>query len=171
MSAKREAQPKGKWGLYDEASWKQYLHGMKAGEQIPDENLDLSKLYTNAFIDQINGFEKYLTENNIHLLKFFLHISKDEQAERLQSRLENPRKQWKFETADLAMRESWKEFMEAYEIMLNECSTPWAPWHIIPANRKWYRDYVIAQVIVEAMEKLKLKWPKPKEDLSKIKIV
>lgn len=121
--------------------------------------------------DQINSFEKYLTENNIHLLKFFLHISKEEQAERLQSRLDNPRKQWKFETADLAMRADWKEFMEAYEIALNKCSTEWAPWHIIPANRKWYRDYVIAQTVVEAMEKLKLKWPKPKEDLSKIKIV
>ena len=121
--------------------------------------------------DQINAFEKYLAENNIHLLKFFLHISKEEQAERLQSRLDNPRKQWKFETADLDMRANWKEFMEAYEIALNKCSTPCAPWHIIPANRKWYRDYVIAQTVVAALERLKLKWPKPKEDLSKIKIV
>jgi polyphosphate kinase 2 (PPK2 family) len=79
-------------------------------------------------------FRKYLTENNVHLLKFFLHISKEEQAERLQSRLDNPHKQWKFETADLDMRADWKEFMEAYEIALNKCSTPWAPWHIIPAE-------------------------------------
>ena len=83
----------------------------------------------------------------------------------------NPGAEPSIESADLTMRESWKEFLEAYEIALNKCSTPWAPWHIIPANRKWYRDYLIAQVIVEALEKLKLKWPKPKEDLSKIKIV
>lgn len=123
-----------------------------------------------ARYDQINAFEKHLTENRVILLKFFLHLSKAEQAERLQARLEDKRKNWKFETADLEMRERWSKFQRAYEDALNRCSTPWAPWHLVPADRKWYRDYVIARTVMEALEDLKLKWPKPKEDLSKIKI-
>jgi PPK2 family polyphosphate:nucleotide phosphotransferase len=121
--------------------------------------------------DQINAFERHLTENRVILLKFFLHISKAEQAERLKARIEDPRKNWKFESADLAMRAKWPKFQRAYEDALNCCSTPWAPWHIVPADRKWYRDFVIARAVVDAMEKLKLKWPKPREDLSKLKIV
>jgi PPK2 family polyphosphate:nucleotide phosphotransferase len=124
-----------------------------------------------ARFDQINAFEKHLTENRVILLKFFLHISKAEQAERLQSRLDNPHKNWKFELGDLAMRAKWNEFQKAYEDVLNRCSTPWSPWHIIPAERKWHRDYFIAKTVVDALENLKLKWPKPKEDLAKIKIV
>jgi PPK2 family polyphosphate:nucleotide phosphotransferase len=121
--------------------------------------------------DQINAFEKHLVENRVILLKFFLHISKAEQAERLRARLADKRKNWKFESADLEMRKKWPQFMRAYEDALNCCSTSWAPWHIVPADRKWYRDYVIARTVVGEMEKLKLKWPKPKEDLSKIRIV
>ena len=124
-----------------------------------------------ARYDQINAFEKYLVENRVVLLKFFLHLSKAEQAERLQARLDDPRKNWKFESADLAMRAKWPQFQRAYEDVLNCCSTAWAPWHIVPADRKWYRDYVIARTVAGALEKLKLKWPQPKEDLSKIKIV
>ena len=120
---------------------------------------------------QINAFEKLLAENRVILLKFFLHISKGEQAKRLRARLEDPKKNWKFETGDLKMRARWKEFQRAYEDELNRCSTPWAPWHIVPANHKWYRDYVIAQTVADALEKLDLKWPKPREDLSKIKVV
>jgi len=119
---------------------------------------------------QINEFERHLTENRVVLLKFFLHISKKEQAERLQARLDDPRKRWKFERGDLAMRAKWAEFQKAYETVLNRCSTPWAPWYVVPADRKWYRDYVIARTVVDALEKLKLKWPKPREDLSQIKI-
>lgn len=121
--------------------------------------------------DQINAFEKQLADNRVVLLKFFLHISKTEQAERLQSRLENPHKNWKFESADLEMRKKWPQFQRAYEDALNCCSTAWAPWHLVPADRKWYRDYVVARTVVDALEKLKLKWPKPKEDLTKITIL
>jgi PPK2 family polyphosphate:nucleotide phosphotransferase len=123
-----------------------------------------------ARFDQINAFEKVLAENNVVLLKFFLHISKQEQAERLQSRLDDPKKNWKFETGDLKMREHWNDFQKAYEDVLNRCSTKHAPWHIVPANRKWFRDYAVAKTVVEALEHLELKWPKPKEDLSKIRI-
>jgi len=120
---------------------------------------------------QINAFEKLLAEIRVIVLKFFLHISKAEQAKRLQARLEDRTKVWKFETADLKMRDRWSDFQKAYEDALNQCSTPWAPWHIIPANHKWYRDYLVARTVVRTLEKLDLKWPKPKEDLSHVKIV
>jgi len=131
----------------------------------------LPKKVWQARYAQINGFEKYLAANDVILLKFFLHISKEEQAKRLRARLEDRRKNWKFEAADLEMRAKWDDFQKAYEDALNRCSPSQTPWHIIPADRKWYRDYVIAQTVVEAMEKLKLKWPKPIENISRIKIV
>lgn len=124
-----------------------------------------------ARYDQINNFEKYLVANRVVILKFFLHISSDAQAERLKARISDPHKNWKFELSDLEMRAQWGKFQKAYEDAINYCSSHYAPWHIIPADRKWYRDYAIAKTVVKAMEGMKLDWPKPKEDLSKIKIV
>jgi len=121
--------------------------------------------------DQINAFEKHLAANNIILLKFFLHISKEEQAERLKARIDDPTKNWKFQPEDLEMRKQWSNFMKAYEDAVNFCSTHYAPWHIVPANRKWFRDYVIAKTIIKALESLNLQWPKPHQDLKKFKIV
>lgn len=120
--------------------------------------------------DQIVAWERILAENQIVLLKFFLHLSREEQAERFRERLENPKKNWKFSSADLEVREKWAEYAEAYEDMLNATSHPAARWHIVPADRNWYRDHVIAKTVVSALESLELKWPKPKEDLSKIRI-
>jgi PPK2 family polyphosphate:nucleotide phosphotransferase len=120
--------------------------------------------------DQINAFEKILTENNTIILKFYLHISKGEQAKRLKARLDDPAKNWKLELNDLNTRQYWSEYEVAYEDVMNKCSTKYAPWYMIPANHKWYRDYVIAQTVLKALEDLKMKWPAPKEDLSKIKI-
>jgi PPK2 family polyphosphate:nucleotide phosphotransferase len=120
--------------------------------------------------DQINDFERMLTENGVVLLKFFLHISKDEQAERFRARLDDPRKNWKFNLDDLKIREHWDDFQKAYEDVLNRCSTSYAPWHLVPANHKWYRDYVVARTVARAMEDLKMKWPAPALDLKKIKI-
>jgi PPK2 family polyphosphate:nucleotide phosphotransferase len=119
---------------------------------------------------QINAFEKILTDNNVVILKFFLHISKEEQAKRLRARLEDPKKNWKFDLNDLKMRAYWKQFQRAYEDAINCCSTPCAPWHIVPADHKWFRDYVIANTVVDALKKLRMTWPKPKLDLSKIRI-
>jgi len=119
---------------------------------------------------QINAFEQLLSDNRVVLLKFFLHISKEEQAERFRERLENPTKHWKFSVADLKMRERWNDFQEAYEDAINHCSTKHAPWHVVPANRKWFRDYVVADTVVKALERLNLEWPKCKDDLSKMKI-
>jgi PPK2 family polyphosphate:nucleotide phosphotransferase len=120
---------------------------------------------------QINAFERHLVENRVVVLKFFLHISKQEQAERLQARLDDPRKRWKFEANDLKTRALWDQFQKAYETVINRCSSKTAPWHIVPADHKWYRDHVIAGAVVKAMEGLKLKWPQPREHLSKIKIM
>ena len=120
--------------------------------------------------EQINAFEKLISDNRVVLLKFFLHISKEEQAERFRERLDNPTKHWKFSVADLKMRERWDDFQRAYEDAINQCSTKHAPWHIVPANRKWFRDYVVASAVVDALEQLNLKWPKCKDDLSKVKI-
>jgi PPK2 family polyphosphate:nucleotide phosphotransferase len=125
----------------------------------------------NSRYDQINAFEKHLVHNKVVLLKFFLHISKDEQAKRLQARIDDPRKNWKFQLDDLKMRKKWSEFMKAYEDAINKCSSHYAPWHIVPANHKWFRDYVIAKTVVKTLKALKLHWPKPQINLKKVKIV
>ena len=119
---------------------------------------------------RIVEFEEMLVENRVVVLKFFLHLSRDEQAERFRERLELPEKRWKFSSSDLETRRHWKEYMMAYEDMLNATSHAAARWHLVPADRNWYRDYVVSTAVAGAMEKLNLKWPKPKEDLSKIEI-
>ncbi len=123
-----------------------------------------------ARYEQINAFEEFLTDNHVILLKFFLQISKEEQAERLRERLNNPTKRWKFSVVDLEMRKRWRDFQSAYENAINRCTPKHAPWHIVPANRKWYRDFVVAKTIVEALRNLKTTWPKPKDDLSNLRI-
>ena len=120
---------------------------------------------------EIIDFERMLAINHVVLLKFYLHISKEEQAERFRARLAEPHKNWKFSRADLKTRELWDDYMRAYEDMINATNHPDAPWHIIPANRKWYRDFAIGKTVIKAIRGLNMKWPKPKEDLSKIKVV
>lgn len=120
---------------------------------------------------EIVDFERMLVNNHVVLLKFFLHISKEEQAERFKERVTNPHKNWKFSQADLITRSHWDDYMDAYEDMFNATSHKDARWHLVPADRNWYRDYIIAQTAVRALEGLKMKWPEPKEDLSKIRIV
>ncbi len=116
--------------------------------------------------DQINDFERLLAETGTTILKFYLHIDLDEQKERLQARLDDPAKHWKFRLGDLKERKRWPDYMEAYEDALSKTSTPYAPWYIIPANRKWYRDLVIASILVETFESLDMKFPPPEEDLN-----
>lgn len=109
---------------------------------------------------QIKEFERTLADNGTLIVKFFLHITKDEQRKRLQRRLEDRTKRWKFKKGDLTERKLWKEYQQAYEDALSKTSTQWAPWHIVPANHKWYRDYVVASILVDALERLHLKYPK-----------
>jgi PPK2 family polyphosphate:nucleotide phosphotransferase len=120
--------------------------------------------------DQINDFEKMLAETGTTILKFYLYIDKDEQKKRLQARLDNPDKHWKFRSGDLKERKLWDKYMQAYDDILNKTSTDVAPWYIVPANHKWYRDFVISQVLVDALEGLNMKFPEPEENLDGIVI-
>jgi PPK2 family polyphosphate:nucleotide phosphotransferase len=109
---------------------------------------------------QINDFERILSEEDTTILKFYLHISKDEQKKRLLERLQDPSKEWKFNELDLPERKHWEEYMKAYQDALNETSTELATWHIIPANHKWYRDLLVSRIIVKSLERLDLHYPK-----------
>jgi PPK2 family polyphosphate:nucleotide phosphotransferase len=115
--------------------------------------------------EQINAFERHLTENGTTILKFYLHIDPEEQKERLQARLDDPTKRWKFRLGDLEERKLWNQYTEAYEEALSKTSTEHAPWYIVPANRKWYRDLVISSVLVETLKDLEMKYPEPEENL------
>jgi PPK2 family polyphosphate:nucleotide phosphotransferase len=109
--------------------------------------------------EQIKAFEQMLFESGTLILKFFLHISKDEQRERLQKRVDDPTKCWKFQHGDLEERKLWPKYQRAYEDALSNTSTRWAPWYIVPASRKWYRNYVVGSILVGTLENLHLKYP------------
>jgi PPK2 family polyphosphate:nucleotide phosphotransferase len=111
--------------------------------------------------DHINAFERMLVDEGVTLLKFFLHIDRDEQKKRLQARLDEPKKRWKFDPADVAERRLWDSYRGAYEEVLSRTSTEEAPWRIVPANHPWYRNLLVAETIVEALEALKMKYPDP----------
>jgi PPK2 family polyphosphate:nucleotide phosphotransferase len=118
--------------------------------------------------EQITAFERMLFENETLILKFFLHISRDEQRARLQRRIDDPTKCWKFQRGDLEERKLWRSYQGAYEDALSKTSTKWAPWYIVPANQKWYRNYVVGSILVDALESLHIKYPKC--DLSNVVI-
>ncbi len=119
--------------------------------------------------DQINAFEKELVSNDTHILKFFLHISKDEQLKRFEDRLDDPMKQWKISESDYQERAFWDDYIPAYEEVLSRCSTPHAPWFVIPSDHKWFRNLAIARIVVEYLEALDTKLPKPSVDLKQIR--
>ncbi len=122
--------------------------------------------------DEINQFEKYLTDNGTRILKFMLHISKDEQGVRLKERVEDPAKRWKFNPGDLEDRAMWDDYMKAYDTMVKRCSTAHAPWHVIPADRNWVRNALIARIVRETLEDMDPKYPEPKGwDPATVKIV
>ncbi|MBG0788254.1 MAG: polyphosphate kinase 2 family protein [Anaerolineaceae bacterium] len=117
--------------------------------------------------DQINAFEKLLAEEGTTILKFCLHISKEEQAERFLARLDRPTKRWKFNPGDLEEREYWNDYMDAYEDMINRTSTDWAPWMVVPSDQKWYRNLIIAETIVKTLQDLDMQFPKEVPDIEK----
>ncbi len=119
---------------------------------------------------QINDFERMLAEEGTLIIKFFLHIDRDEQKERLQARLSDPSKVWKFNPTDLDERKLWPEYMKAYEALLQHTSTSWAPWYVVPANKKWYRNWVVGTILVKALQELKMKYPKADFDPETITI-
>jgi PPK2 family polyphosphate:nucleotide phosphotransferase len=119
--------------------------------------------------EQINAFEQGLVEADTHILKFFLHISKDEQLKRFKDRLDDPSKQWKISESDYKERTFWDDYMTAYEDALSRCSTERAPWFLIPANHKWFRNLAVSRIVVEYLKGLKLTYPPPRVDLKHIR--
>lgn len=120
--------------------------------------------------EHIRAFERMLADEGTIILKFFLHIDRDEQKERLEARLREPAKRWKFEAGDLEARKHWKEYMKAYADAITRTSERHAPWFIVPANRKWLRNLIVARTVVDRLEELELSFPKIDLDLKQIKI-
>jgi polyphosphate kinase 2 (PPK2 family) len=110
--------------------------------------------------EQINDFERMLTESGVRILKFFLWIGKDEQKKRFEARLDDPTKNWKFSADDTKERKFWDEYIVAYEDMLAKCSTEAAPWYVVPANHKWFRNLAVAQILRDEMRGMKLAYPR-----------
>ena len=153
---------RGKIGVFNRSHYEDVLV-VRVHELAPKE------IWSQRY-EQINQFEKLLADTGTVVLKFFLHISKEEQKKRLLDRLNTPEKRWKFAVGDLKERALWEKYMNAYEDALSKCSTPWAPWHVVPANHKWYRNYVVARVLRQTLETLNPKYPQPSEDLTNITI-
>ena len=117
------------------------------------------------YYDQINSFERLLSDAGVTIVKLYLRISPEEQAERFAERQQRRDKQWKFNPDDLDNRRLWHDYMAAFEEALTRCNTPWAPWHVIPANRKWFRNLAVSQLIVTTMERMQLAYPEPIADI------
>lgn len=128
-------------------------------QHLPEEKLKSKSFFEDRY-RAINDFEKMLTERGTLVLKFFLHISKEEQKKRLDERLRDKTKNWKFSSADIYERKFWKKYMAAYNQMIQKTSTRHAPWFILPADHKWYRDYLLTKILVEQLEQLKMSFPK-----------
>jgi polyphosphate kinase 2 (PPK2 family) len=120
--------------------------------------------------ERINAFEALLAANATRIVKLFLHISRDEQRARFQKRLDNPEKHWKWSSGDLETREKWPAYQAAYTDALARCSTEVAPWYVVPADRKWYRDLAAAEILAEAARAMDPRWPEPEEDVSRVVI-
>jgi polyphosphate kinase 2 (PPK2 family) len=121
--------------------------------------------------EQINDFERILTECDTRIVKIFLQISKEEQRIRFQERLDDRKKNWKFDLGDLEKRKQWDAYQEAFEAMFERCSTEHAPWYVVPANRKWFRDFAVSQILVYEFEQMPLRFPQPRFDVKSVKLV
>jgi polyphosphate kinase 2 (PPK2 family) len=119
--------------------------------------------------DRINEFERLLASNGTTILKFFLYISPEEQLARFKERLDDPAKQWKISDSDYTERKRWGDYVEAYQDMLEKCSTKHAPWYVIPSNHKWFRNLAVSQILADTLEGLRMKMPQPTVDLAQIR--
>lgn len=146
--------PRGMIGIFNRSHYEDVLVVKVRGFASPEA---IEKRY-----DEINNFEKMLTQNGVTVLKFMLNISKEEQATRLQERIDDPAKRWKFNPADLDDRKLWDQYMAAYEVALKRCSTDHAPWHVIPGDRNWVRNYVIGKIVRETLEEMNPRFPDAK---------
>jgi PPK2 family polyphosphate:nucleotide phosphotransferase len=157
---------RGRIGIHNRSHYENVLVTRVHPEYIMKENLpgitdvkDLDKDFWKQRFESIRTFEEHLTRNGTVIIKFFLHLSKDEQKERFLKRIEDHSKNWKFSAADIEERKRWKDYMEAYEDAINATSTPDAPWYVIPADKKWFSRIAISTIIVETLKGLKLKYP------------
>jgi PPK2 family polyphosphate:nucleotide phosphotransferase len=128
------------------------------------------KVWSKRF-DAINGFERELVEEGVSVLKFFLHISRDEQLRRLRARIEDPTKRWKLNEADFQERLYWDQYQEAYEDVLHRTSTSWAPWYLLPSDHKWFRNLAVSTILLEELRAMKLRYPEPSVTTSALKLV
>ena len=136
---------------------------------VPRVHERLSESIVSERINAINAFEDYLTTNDVQILKFFLHISKEEQLDRFKKRIEDQNRWWKISESDYTERQYWETYEKAYEEILNQCSSKKAPWFVIPANHKWYRNLVVSGIVVEYMESMQINFPEPTVDIEEIK--
>ena len=157
-----EVPPRGLIGIFNRSHYEDVLV-VRVHDLVPKQETD--RRYA-----QINAFEQYLSRNNVKILKFCLHISRDEQKRRLESRLERSDKHWKFDSGDLAERKYWNAYTRAYDRALSQCSTRWAPWYVIPADDKPYRNYAVARIVMETLQGMDLRYPKPEPGLDEIVI-
>ena len=153
---------KGEIGIFNRSHYEDVLVPRVLGTL---DGKDLERRYA-----QIRDFERMLAETGTTVMKVFLHISKDEQRERLQARLDDPEKHWKFDPADLTAREKWDVYQNAYADAINATDGDHAPWYIVPADSKTHRNLIIAHLMLETMQGMKLEWPQPKADMSKVRI-
>jgi PPK2 family polyphosphate:nucleotide phosphotransferase len=153
---------RGEVGVFNRSHYEDVLV-VRVNELVP-------KAQWQARYAQINDFERMLTDNGTRIVKFFLQISKEEQRKRFQERLDEPRKQWKFNPGDLETRQAWDAYQKAYEDALSRCSTDIAPWYAIPADRKWFRNFAVSQVLRQTLESLPLRYPRPNYDPARIRI-
>ena len=157
---------------YEEALVVRVHRELLEAEKLPGK-LVRKSIWQDRFED-INGFERYLAHNGIAVMKFFLHLSKEEQKRRFLERLENPDKNWKFSPSDLKERQYWDDYQDAYEDMIRQTAHPHAPWYVVPADNKWFSRLVVAAAIVDALEELDLNYPKvdasQKKELEKARV-
>lgn len=152
---------RGRIGIFNRSYYEEVLVVRVHPELLDHEKMpqsDRGHLWKRRY-EQINAFEKYLFENGIIVLKFFLNVSKDEQKKRFLDRIDHPEKNWKFSTADIKERGFWDDYQEAYEDCLNHTSTDWAPWFVVPADSKWFTRLTVSEIVVRALKRLKLRYP------------
>jgi PPK2 family polyphosphate:nucleotide phosphotransferase len=153
---------RGRIGIFNRSYYEETLvvrvHPNYLGSQKLPAKLVTKRIWQERFED-IRNVERYLTRNGVLVLKFFLHVSKQEQKKRFMERLDNPEKNWKFSATDAAEREHWAEYMAAYEDMIRHTATPEAPWYVVPADNKWFTRIIVAAAVVKALEDLNLRYP------------
>jgi PPK2 family polyphosphate:nucleotide phosphotransferase len=158
----QETPRRGMIGIFNRSQYEDVLI-VRVNQLVP------KAIWQNRY-DHINNFERLLAESGTRILKFYLHIDKKEQKERFQKRLGKPDKNWKFNVGDLPVREKWNDYMAAYTDAISRCNTDYAPWYIIPANHKWYRNLIICRTIVETLEDMNPQYPPPEPGLADVVI-